>query len=69
MPGAVTDPVRAVFADQLVNAWAPTGETALHSTEALTIVQQALQAVVSGSASAADAAAEAQAAIDEAMGR
>ncbi|MFB9659979.1 ABC transporter substrate-binding protein [Glycomyces mayteni] len=69
VPGAVTDPVRAVFADQLVNAWAPTGETALHSTEALTIVQQALQAVVSGSASAADAAAEAQAAIDEAMGR
>ncbi|GAA2285942.1 sugar ABC transporter substrate-binding protein [Glycomyces scopariae] len=69
VPGAVTDPVRAVFADQLENAWAPTGETALHSTEALTIVQQALQAVISGSATPADAAAEAQAAIDEAMGR
>ncbi|SDE48917.1 ABC transporter substrate-binding protein [Glycomyces harbinensis] len=68
VPGAVTDPVRAVFADQLVNSWAPTGDLAEKSNEALTIVQQALQAVISGSAAPADAAAEAQAAIDEALG-
>lgn len=68
VPGAVTDPVRATFADQLVNAWAPTGDLATRSNEALTIVQQALQAVISGTASPADAAATAQASIDEAVG-
>lgn len=68
VPGAVTDPVRAIFADQLVHAWAPNGELATRSNEALTIVQQALQSVISGASSPADAAATAQAAIDEALG-
>lgn len=68
VPGAVTDPERATFAEQLVNAWAPNGDLAVRSNEALTLVQQALQSVISGAASPADAAAEAQAAIDEAMG-
>lgn len=68
VPGAVTDPERATFADQLVHAWAPTGDQAARSNEALTLVQQALQSVVSGAASPADAAADAQTAIDEALG-
>lgn len=68
VPGAVADPVRAVFADQLVHAWAPNGALAARSNEALTIVQQALQSVISGSSAPADAAATAQAAIDEALG-
>jgi multiple sugar transport system substrate-binding protein len=64
----VDDPIRQIFADQLANAWAPTGEVATHSNEALTLVQQAMQQVISGSASPADAAATAQAGIDEALG-
>ncbi len=68
VPGAVTDPERATFADQLVNAWAPNGDMAARSNEALTLVQQALQSVISGAASPTDAAADTQAAIDEAMG-
>lgn len=64
----VDDPIRQVFADQLANAWAPTGDVATHSNEALTLVQQAMQQVISGSASPADAAATAQAGIDEALG-
>jgi multiple sugar transport system substrate-binding protein len=64
----VDDPTRQIFADQLANAWAPTGDVATHSNEALTLVQQAMQQVVSGSASPADAAAAAQSGIDEALG-
>lgn len=68
VPGAVTDPIRKTFADQLVNAWAPTGAMAQHSNEALTLVQEALQAVISGASDAEDAAKAAQSAIDEAVG-
>lgn len=68
VPGAVTDPVRATFADQLVHAWAPNGRLAARSNEALSLVQQSLQSVISGTSSPTDAAAEAQAAIDEALG-
>ena len=64
----VDDPIRQIFADQLENAWAPQGDVATHSNEALTLVQQAMQQVVSGSATPADAAATAQAGIDEALG-
>ncbi len=68
VPGAVTDPVRKTFADQLVHAWAPNGALASRSNEALSLVQQALQSVISGAAAPADAAKTAQAAIDEALG-
>ncbi|MGX1933840.1 ABC transporter substrate-binding protein [Microbacterium resistens] len=68
VPGAVTDPIRATFADQLVHAWAPNGELASRSNEALSLLQQALQAVVSGAAAPAEAAKTAQAGIDEALG-
>jgi multiple sugar transport system substrate-binding protein len=68
VPGAVEDPIRKKFADQLETAWAPAGNVATHSEEALVLVQEALQATISGSASAADAATTAQAAIDEALG-
>jgi multiple sugar transport system substrate-binding protein len=68
VPGAVEDPIRKKFADQLEAAWAPKGNVATNSEEALVLVQEALQAVISGSASPEDAAATAQAAIDEALG-
>lgn len=68
VPGAVTDPIRKAFADQLQDAWAPQGDTATHSDEALTDVQQALQATISGTASPEDAAKTAQSAIDQALG-
>jgi multiple sugar transport system substrate-binding protein len=68
VPGAVQDPVRKKFAEQLETAWAPEGEVATNADEALVLVQEALQAVISGAASPADAAATAQAAIAEALG-
>lgn len=68
VPGAVTDPMRKVFADQLVNAWAPDADLAAHSNEALTLVQQALQSVISGAAEPQQAAADAQSGIEEATG-
>ncbi|TDC50280.1 sugar ABC transporter substrate-binding protein [Jiangella ureilytica] len=67
VPGAVEDPIRKKFADQLENAWAPEGQVATNSEEMLVLVQEALQATISGSASAADAAATAQVRIDEAL--
>ncbi len=67
VPGAVQDPIRQAFADQLQNAWAPEGDLATHSAEAFTIVQEALQAAISGSASPEEAAEAAQSDIDEAL--
>ncbi len=65
---AIDDPTRQVFADQLEVAWAPDAELAPHSNEALTLIQQAMQQVISGSASPEEAAASAQSGIDEATG-
>lgn len=67
VPGATKDPVRQKFADQLESAWAPEGDLATHSNEAFTLIQEALQATISGSSGPADAAAEAQSGIDEAL--
>jgi multiple sugar transport system substrate-binding protein len=67
VPGAVQDPIRQAFADQLQNAWAPEGDLATHSNEAFTIVQEALQAAISGSSSPEEAAETAQSDIDEAL--
>lgn len=67
VPGATEDPVRQKFADQLADAWAPEGDLATHSNEAFTLVQEALQATISGASSAEDAAASAQSGIDEAL--
>lgn len=67
VPGATEDPVRQKFADQLESAWAPQGDLATHSNEVFTLVQEALQATISGSSSAEDAAQSAQQAIDEAL--
>lgn len=67
VPGTDDDPVRAVFAEQLKEAWAPEGALATHADEALTIVQEALQTTISGSSSAEDAAKSAQQGIDEAL--
>lgn len=67
VPDATDDPVRKVFAQQLQHAWAPSGDLATHSDEALTILQEALQATVSGSSSPQDAADTAQSGIDEAL--
>ena len=67
VPGTDEDPVRKVFAEQLQDAWAPQGALATHADEALTIVQEALQAAISGSADPADAAGTAQSDIDEAL--
>lgn len=64
---ATDDPVRKIFADQLQYAWAPQGALATHADEALTILQESLQATVSGSSSAQDAADSAQSGIDEAL--
>lgn len=67
VPGTTDDPVRTVFAEQLEEAWAPEGELANSSNEAFTLVQEALQATISGSSEPADAAKNAQAGIDEAL--
>lgn len=69
VPGAVKDPIRKVFADQLENAWAPKGDLATHSDEALTAIQQALQATISGRSTPEDAAKTAQSSIDKALGK
>jgi multiple sugar transport system substrate-binding protein len=67
VPGAVEDPIRQKFADQLEDAWAPEGDLATHSNEAFTLVQEALQATISGTSSPEEAAKSAQAGIDEAL--
>jgi multiple sugar transport system substrate-binding protein len=67
VPGATEDPVRQKFADQLADAWAPEGDLATHSNEAFTLVQEALQATISGSSSPEEAAATAQSGIEEAL--
>ncbi len=67
VPGATDDPVRAIFGDQLQQAWAPEGEIAAKSDEVFTYLQQALQATVSGTAGAEEAAVQAQSSIDEAL--
>jgi multiple sugar transport system substrate-binding protein len=67
VPGTAEDPVRAVFAQQLEQAWAPDAALAPHTTEVLTALQAALQQTISGTP-AADAARTAQATIDEALG-
>lgn len=66
-PGAVEDAVRQKFADQLKDAWAPEGVLATHSNEVFTIVQEALQAVISGASGADEAAQSAQSRIDEVL--
>lgn len=66
--GTDEDPIRQRFADQLQYAWAPEGELAAHADEVLTIVQEAMQAVVSGSSTPEAAAEVAQADIDEVLG-
>jgi multiple sugar transport system substrate-binding protein len=65
--GTSDDPVRKVFAEQLKTAWAPEGDLATHSNEVFSVLQEALQATLSGT-SAADAAKSAQGSIDEALG-
>jgi multiple sugar transport system substrate-binding protein len=67
VPGTAEDPVRAVFAQQLQQAWAPDAALAPHTTEVLTALQAALQQVISGTP-VPDAARNAQATIDEALG-
>ena len=67
VPGTAEDPVRAVFAQQLQQAWAPDAALAPHTTEVLTALQAALQQTISGTP-APDAARAAQATIDEALG-
>ena len=66
VPGTAEDPVRAIFAEQLEQAWAPDAALAPHTTEVLTALQAALQSALSGSP-VPDAARSAQAAIDEAL--
>lgn len=61
------DPKRAVFAEQLQEAWAPEGDLASVSSEVFTHIQGALQGAVGGGRSVEDALAEAQAKIDEAL--
>jgi multiple sugar transport system substrate-binding protein len=67
VPGTAEDPVRAVFAEQLQQAWAPDAALAPHNTEVLTALQGALQQTISGTP-VPDAASSTQAAIDEALG-
>jgi multiple sugar transport system substrate-binding protein len=67
VPGTAEDPVRAVFAQQLQQAWAPDAALAPHTTEVMTALQAALQAAISGTP-VPDAARSAQATIDEALG-
>jgi multiple sugar transport system substrate-binding protein len=67
VPGTAEDPVRAVFAEQLQQAWAPDAALAPHTTEVLTALQAALQQAISGTP-VPDAARSAQGTIDEALG-
>jgi multiple sugar transport system substrate-binding protein len=67
VPGTAEDPVRAVFAQQLQQAWAPDAALAPHTTEVLTALQTALQQAISGTP-VPDAARSAQTTIDEALG-
>lgn len=67
VPGVTDDPIRSVFAEQLKSAWAPEGDVATHADEVLTILQESLQATVSGARSPDDAARTAQSAIDDAL--
>jgi multiple sugar transport system substrate-binding protein len=67
VPGTAEDPVRAVFAEQLQQAWAPDAALAPHTNEVLTALQAALQQAISGTP-VPDAARSAQATIDEALG-
>ncbi|MHA6627467.1 ABC transporter substrate-binding protein [Pseudonocardia sichuanensis] len=66
VPGTAEDPVRAVFAEQLQQAWAPDAALAPHNNEVLTALQAALQSTISGTP-VPDAARSAQATIDEAL--
>ncbi len=66
VPGTEEDPVRAIFAQQLQQAWAPDAALAPHTTEVLTALQAALQAALSGTP-VPDAARSAQGSIDEAL--
>ncbi|GAA0940712.1 sugar ABC transporter substrate-binding protein [Pseudonocardia zijingensis] len=66
VPGTDEDPVRAIFAEQLQQAWAPDATLAPRNTEVLTALQSALQATISGTP-VPDAARAAQATIDEAL--
>lgn len=67
VPGTAEDPVRAVFAEQLQQAWAPDAALAPHNNEVLTALQGALQQAISGTP-VPEAAGSTQAAIDEALG-
>jgi multiple sugar transport system substrate-binding protein len=66
VPGTAEDPIRAIFAEQLQQAWAPDAALAPHTNEVMTALQSALQQVISGTP-VADAARSAQATIDEAL--
>jgi multiple sugar transport system substrate-binding protein len=66
VPGTAEDPVRAIFAEQLQQAWAPDAALAPHTNEVLTALQAALQQALSGTP-VPDAARNAQGAIDEAL--
>jgi multiple sugar transport system substrate-binding protein len=66
VPGTAEDPVRAIFAEQLQQAWAPDAALAPHTNEVLTALQAALQQALSGTP-VPDAARNAQSAIDEAL--
>jgi multiple sugar transport system substrate-binding protein len=66
VPGTEEDPVRAVFAEQLQQAWAPDAALAPKNSEVMTALQGALQATISGTP-VEEAARAAQATIDETM--
>jgi multiple sugar transport system substrate-binding protein len=66
VPGTAEDPVRAIFAEQLQQAWAPDAALAPHTNEVLTALQAALQQALSGTP-VPDAARNAQGTIDEAL--
>jgi multiple sugar transport system substrate-binding protein len=66
VPGTAEDPIRAIFAEQLQQAWAPDAALAPHTNEVLTALQSALQQTISGTP-VPDAARTAQGAIDEAL--
>jgi multiple sugar transport system substrate-binding protein len=66
VPGTAEDPVRAIFAEQLQQAWAPDAALAPHTNEVLSALQAALQSTISGTG-IEEAARSAQTAIDEAL--
>lgn len=66
-PQWADDPVWSVFTNQLNEAWAPTGDVAIHSAEILTYIQEAVQSAVSGDSSIDDALATTQGKIDEVL--